>query len=242
MTVEIHGNEAVKLQKPPIDVAHHARIGKRHSRDDVAPKPIDAARLSERVHGGGVDAGVDRAAHQHHGTQHIRVSGRLHDRDRRHHRHRWLAYGDHMHVAAEEMQSGNDVIDVVVEIELPFGDRHHTGVDPFGEVDVVIGEQRFDGAAQQRRVVPRHWRHDQKARLRPLRRVVELADKMREPAERALLSLLMVAQGDREAQPNRPPGGSAASQSGSRSPRNEASGGARSGSRRGGAAPASGGL
>jgi hypothetical protein len=54
------------------------------------------------------------------------------------------------------------IVDVVVEIELAFGHRHHAGVSPVGDVDVGMRQHRLDGAAQQRRIVARHWRHDQK--------------------------------------------------------------------------------
>ena len=123
-------------------------------------EPIDAAVFGQLVHGGRIDAGVDRTAHQHHRTRHIGIFVRLHARDRGQHRHRGLAYRDDVNVAAEEMQDRNDVVDVVVEIEPPFGERHRAGVLPIGDVDVVIGQERLDGAAQQRRVMPRHRRDD----------------------------------------------------------------------------------
>ncbi len=91
-----------------------------------------------------------------------------------------------MHVAAEQVQHGDEVVDVVVEIEAALGERHHARVDPFGDVDVVIGQEGFDRAAQQRRIVARHRRHDQQLRLRPPRHVAEGALEMQQPAERPL--------------------------------------------------------
>ena len=84
------------------------------------------------------------------------------------------------------MQHRDHVIDVVVEIEAPFGERHHAGIDPFGDVDVVVRQERLDGAAQQRRVVARHRRDDQQFRLRAPRRMLERALEMQQPAERPL--------------------------------------------------------
>ena len=84
------------------------------------------------------------------------------------------------------MQHRDHVVDVVVEIEAPVGERHHAGIDPFGDVDVVVRQERLDGAAQQRRVVARHRRDDQQFGLRPLRRVLERALEMQQPAERPL--------------------------------------------------------
>jgi len=56
MTVEIHADETVELQKARIDVAHHAGMRKRHLSDDIAAEPIDAAVDSELIHGRGIDA------------------------------------------------------------------------------------------------------------------------------------------------------------------------------------------
>jgi hypothetical protein len=126
------------------------------------------------------------AAHQHHRARHIGVIGGFHARDRRKHRHRGLAHRDDVNVAAQEMQDRNDVIDIVVEIERPFGQRHHAGVLPLCDVDVVVRQERLDSAAQQGRVMPGHRRNDEQARLRPLRPVLEHSLEMHKPAERAL--------------------------------------------------------
>ena len=119
----------------------------RHLGDDVAAEPVKAARFGQFIDRIRIDARVDRPAHQHHGMRNVRILGRLHPRNRRHHRHRRLAYRDHMHVAAEQMQHGNDVIDVVVEVEAAFAERYRARIDPFGDVDVVIGQKRLDRAA-----------------------------------------------------------------------------------------------
>ena len=126
------------------------------------------------------------SAHQHHGMGNVGVLVGFHQRNRRHHRHRRLAHRDHMRVAAQQMQHGDDVVDVVIEIEATLRERHHARVDPFGHVDVVIGQKSFDRAAQQRRVMARHRRHDQQLGLRPPRHVAEGALEMQQPAERAL--------------------------------------------------------
>ncbi len=86
----------------------------------------------------------------------------------------------------EKVQHRDHVVDVVVEIERAVRQRHHAGVDPFGDVDVVVGQEALDRAAQQRRVVARHRRDDQQPRLRPARRMLERALEMQEPAERPL--------------------------------------------------------
>ena len=129
--------------------------------------------LSEIVHGGRIDAGVDRSAHQDHGCRRVGILVRFHQRDRGQHRHRGLTHRDHMGVAAERMQDRDHVFDVVVEIEPAFRSRHHARVRPIGDVDIVIGQKGFDRAAQQRRKMARHRRDDQKLRLRPLRRMLQ---------------------------------------------------------------------
>ena len=143
-------------------------------------------RSASEVDLGRIDAGVDRAAHQHHRMRHVRIAVGFHARDRGQHRHRRLAHRDDVHVAAEEMQHRDQVVDVVVEIERPFRHRHHARVDPFGDVDVVIGQEAFDRAAQQRRVVARHRRDDEQLRLRPPQRMLERALEMQQAAERPL--------------------------------------------------------
>ena len=108
----------------------------------------------------------------------------FHHGNRRHHRHRRLAHRDDMHVAAEHVQHLDDVIDIVVEIEAAFGQRHHPRIGPVGDVDLMGRQEGFDRAAQQRRVVAGHRRHDQHARLRAAQRPGQLAIEIQQPAER----------------------------------------------------------
>ena len=173
-------------RKPGIDVAHHAGMRERHFGDDVVAEPVYAAPLGKLVDFVGVDARVDRSAHQHHRARHIGIVIRFHQRNGSHDRHRGLAHGNDVHVAIERVQYGYDVVDVGIEIEAPFRMRHHAGVDPFGDVDVVIGQECLDRAAQQRRIVARHRRDDQQLRLRAARRTRERALEMQQPAERTL--------------------------------------------------------
>src|ERR1700704_5485027 len=91
-----------------------------------------------------------------------------------------------MGVAAEQMQHRDQIVDVIVEIEAALPDRDYFRVDPFGDVDVVIGQKAFDRAAQQRRIMARHRRDDEQARLRTARQMLEGALEMQQPAERPL--------------------------------------------------------
>ena len=61
-------------------------------------------------------------------VRHIGIVVGLHQRDRGKHRHRRLANGDHVDVAAERMQHRDHVVDIVVEIEPAFRQRHRARV------------------------------------------------------------------------------------------------------------------
>ena len=89
-----------------------------------------------------------------------------------------------MHVAAEHVQHLDDVIDIVVEIEAALGQRHHPGIGPVGDVDLMGRQKGFDRAAQQRRVMAGHRRHDQHTRLRRTQRPRQLAIEIQQAAER----------------------------------------------------------
>jgi hypothetical protein len=153
MPVEVHADEAVELQKARIDFAHHARMRERHLGDDVAAEPVDAAVLGQLVDGGrvarvsiGPPIRSSNAAHTGSRSASIRATAASTGTDGWHTRQ--------MTIAAERMQDRDDVVDVVVEIEAAFGERHHARVHPVGDVDVMVRQERFDGAAQQRRNAP----------------------------------------------------------------------------------------
>jgi hypothetical protein len=55
---------------------------------------------------------------------------------------------------------------------------------PLGDVDIVIGQKRLDGAAQQGREMAGQRRDDQQPRLRPARTMLEDTFEVEEPAER----------------------------------------------------------
>ena len=118
--------------------------------------------------------------------RHVGVAFGFHARDRRKHRHRRLAHRHQMTIAAERMQDRDQIVDVIVEIEVTVRQRHQPRIHPFGDVDVVVRQKRLDRAAQQRRVMARHRRHDHELRLRTARRRGEDALEMQEPAERPL--------------------------------------------------------
>ncbi|MCY1233351.1 hypothetical protein D9M72_458910 [compost metagenome] len=163
--VEVHRHEARELQEARIDHAHEARLRPRHRHDDVVAEPFDRPLFGKLIDARRIDAGVDRSAHQRHRRRRQRIVRRFHQGDGGEHRHCRLTDADHMGVRAQEVQHLDDVVDVIVEIESAFAERHHAGVDPVRDVDVGMRQQGFHGAAQQRRVVAGHRRHDQNLRI-----------------------------------------------------------------------------
>ncbi len=111
----------------------------------------------------------------------------LHLRDRRHHRNGRLTDRNDMdrrrprHV--EEIADFDDVVDVVVEIEMSDRERNHASVHPVGDIDVMGRQEGFDRAAQQGRIMARHGRDDQQARL-ARRMGGQVTPEMQELAER----------------------------------------------------------
>ena len=89
-----------------------------------------------------------------------------------------------MHIAAKRMHHLDHVVDVVLEIEAAKRHRHHAGIGPVGDVDFMARQERFNRATQQRRIVSRHRRNDQHARLRGAQRLGELAFEIEQTAER----------------------------------------------------------
>ena len=138
------------------------------------------------VDDGAVDARVDRPAGEDQRQRHGGIAVRLHQRGGGQHRHGRLAHGEHVHVAAEEAEHVGHGVDVVVEIEAAGGQRHVARVLPVGDVDLVVGQERLDRAAQERGEVARHGRHQQQARMLRGAGRIDVALEMDEAAERRL--------------------------------------------------------
>ena len=64
------------------------------------------------------------------------------------------------------LEEADQVVHVVLDPEPARRQRHLAGVDPVGDVDVVVAQQRLDRAAQQRGEMPRQRRRHQHPRLR----------------------------------------------------------------------------
>ncbi|GAA0266383.1 hypothetical protein GCM10008965_38060 [Methylorubrum aminovorans] len=163
--LQVHPHEAGKLQEARIDGAAHAGIARRHGVDAVPLEPRETLFLGQCVDGGGRAAGIDGPAHQHGRTGHERMILRLHPGDGGQHRHGGLAHGRDVEIRSELREQGDAGIDVVIETKPAGARRHLTGIDPVGDEDLMAVEEDLDSAAQQRGVVARHRRDDQKLRL-----------------------------------------------------------------------------
>ena len=96
---------------------------------------------------------------------HAGVARRFHCCDGCKHRHRWLAHGEHVHIALQVAEHVGDRVDIVFEVKRAGAGRHIARILPVGDVDVVVGQEGFDGAAQQRRVMSRHGGDQQQLRV-----------------------------------------------------------------------------
>ena len=179
MVAEVHRHETGKLQEAGIYLTPAARIMHRNGRDHILFEPRKRPFGGQRVHRRRRLARVDRAAH--HG-QRFRAAGMVllrHDRRRSISGHRRLADGEHMRAGADLFEKGDDVIDIIVEIEPPFRPRNQLRVAPVGNIHLMLGQHAFHRAAQQRGIMARHRRHDQQLgrTLNPLaREALQLAE------------------------------------------------------------------
>jgi len=76
----------------------------------------------------------------------------------------WRARADHF-------EKRDQMLDIIVEAEAAGRERRVARIVPVGDVDVMLGQQRLDGVAQQRREMPRQRRHQQDAWLRRVDRL-----------------------------------------------------------------------
>ncbi len=161
VAVGVHRHEAVELHEPRIDPAHHPSVGGRHRIDHVRLEPGEGALLGQDVGGRGRQARIDGRAHQGDAGRPHRIAVFRHQRRRGQGRRSRLADGDDVGAAADLAQHQGDVVDVVVEVEAALDDRHVAGVDPVGDVDVVVLQEGLHRAAQQGGEVARQGRDDQ---------------------------------------------------------------------------------
>ncbi len=164
VAVEVHRHEARQLQEARIDPAQEPHIGPGHGHNDVLLEPGEVALLGQTVRLGGVDGGIDRAAHkdQRCGPCGVFVLG--HQAGRGQAGHARLADRhdrDALAAIGEELDKLADIAGVVRQIEAALRQGNVTGIDPVGHVDLVLGQHRLDRAANERREMAGHRCDDQ---------------------------------------------------------------------------------
>src|SRR5262245_44104564 len=88
-----------------------------------------------------------------------------------------------MHTSLEIPYELNDIVNVIIEVEGACGPWHAACVPPLGDVDLVMGKHVLHGAAQQRREVAGHGRHDQELGVLAASRKGEVSLEIDEIAE-----------------------------------------------------------
>ena len=157
----VHAHEGAELQESRIDPPSAALEFIRHDSDQIIAEPFDRLLVGEIVDLGGRDARVDRARHQGEaGGNQVRTFGR-HDGRGAERRHRRLTNRHDVATLADEADEIDQMLSVVGEAEGAFLQLDVARVDPVGDENLVILEEGADGAAQQRREMARHRRHQQ---------------------------------------------------------------------------------
>ena len=123
--VRVHRDEAGVLQEAGVDATQIARVSRRNLEDDVIFKPVLALAHRQRVDLRRVAARVDRAAHHRHRLRQLRIFVARHQRNCGEHRHRRLTHRNDVHVRAQVPDELDHIVDVVVEVKRPGGNRHH---------------------------------------------------------------------------------------------------------------------
>ncbi len=167
VAARVHGDETGVLQKARVDQPPLTRKAHRHAIDHVVLEPTVAALQRQVVDCRGRFIGVYRSTHHGHRQRHC-LSPAGHERNGGQRGNGGLAHTHDVTVAVDPLQVANKllhIIDVVVEMEVAFGQRHHAGVFPVGDVDLVVFQHGAHGLAQQRGVMSRQRSDHQHHRL-----------------------------------------------------------------------------
>ena len=183
MAVHVHRHEGRQLQQPRIDAASDASI---LEADPLAHRLLELAHghaAPEIGHVGRCRVGVDRPPDKGQRAR-LRIGILLREIGGRGQRQRRrLADRDDMRVWPEVAHEVREVEGVVLDVELARRDRYVSRVVPVGDIDLAVGYEGLDGRTEERRVMPRHGRHEEDlARLRLASRHLEV----QEIAERLL--------------------------------------------------------
>ena len=73
----------------------------------------------------------------------------------------WLAYRDHMCFRPQNSQKLSQIGDIGIQTECPRFQGHLARILPVGRVHIMMRQESRNRPAQQRRIMPRHRRHQQ---------------------------------------------------------------------------------
>ena len=169
VAVDVHREEARELQEAGVDPAHEARGSARARGRRRCSRTSRAGAGGELVRLLRVAGGVHRRAHQHQRRRPLRVARPSPSGSRppspgcRAGRPPSPRCARRPARGARSSRSGSRCSRR--GRSSPSADRHLAGVEPVGDVDVVVGQHVADGAAQQRGVVAGHRRDDQHLRV-----------------------------------------------------------------------------
>ena len=187
MAIGVHRHEGRELDEARIDAPARPGVARRNGRDEVALEPVDRAFEGKLVHLGRIDARVDGAGHQRHAARLRRVSRLRHDGDGGEDLHARLADGDDVRARPDRLEEADDVLDIFVEAEGAVLDADVAAIVPIRDEDVVVGKQRPDGAAQQRREMAGQRRDEEHARFEPLNVLAEAQQRAKRRLQDAAL-------------------------------------------------------
>ena len=163
--IDVHRHEGGELHEAGIDHAARAWVLPRDARDEIALEPAHGLAGGELVDLGRVDARIDGSRHQRHAARLRSVAVGRHHGDGGQRLHARLANSHEVRARTQLLQEFDEVVDIVVKAEGTGLQAHVARIVPIGDVDVIIGQQRAYGIAQERREVARQRRHDEDARL-----------------------------------------------------------------------------
>ena len=165
VAAEVHRHEASQLQEAGIHLAPRAGIQAGHGGDHILREPGMGPFGGKRVDRSRCLPRVDRPAHQGERARHAGVLVLRHEGGGGVAGHRGLTDREHVRARADLFQKLDDIVDIIVQIEAARFHGHILRVAPVGDIDVMAGQHALHRAAQKRREMAGHRRHDQEARL-----------------------------------------------------------------------------
>ena len=188
--VKVHAHERGKLDETGIDAPPSAGIAPWDGIDQVALEPADGPARCQPIDLRRVDPGIDRASHQGHAARLRRIAVCAMTATAASAATQGWQTASDMRAGAQHFEEIDNVFDEVVEIKAGRAAADVARIVPISDIDVVLGEHRAHGAAQQCGKMSGHRRHQQHSRLRrrecPSQTAAACRTASNEPQPRAL--------------------------------------------------------